>query len=455
MFKKVCTLFLAVTMLFVSAVPALAADNNAQEAASATKPLITVENLLDIAKTPEDESLSRGAFAAMLVYAADIPTSEIDESENLPSDLDAGAWYAGAVKALWDRNILNGFAGNAYPERPITGMEALALTARMLGIPEDVISEGSGNSSDEESVDYELYSWIIDQNFTQKNINSTDELKAGDAASLLVNVFGIDEDAKSIIDMANEKSKDIKSFRADGDMQIRMDMSAGDTSMEGLEVASTLNMEYTKDAYHQKMTQTIKGLEESIDLEQYIDKDYIYTLTDTGEGEAEWTKMKNFMPMLFDEDFLTQQQDWAKDIEDIASYKLLGKVTIDGKEYYKVATYSRLEDLSKIFSAIPGFSEEEIPGLEEAENIVKFIAVRGINYVSVEDGLTSKAKASATALFNEDAQKDSPLAVKALEMSMNYNYHDYNADIEIEIPDEAKNAEEVNLEELPEEAPQE
>ena len=57
-------------------------------------------------------------------------------------------WYAGAVKALYDRNILRGFADKVYPDASITGIEAVALVARTLGIPEDVVAQGQEINGD-------------------------------------------------------------------------------------------------------------------------------------------------------------------------------------------------------------------------------------------------------------------------------------------------------------------
>ena len=127
-------MFLTLTVFLLCSVPAFA-----EESVLVKEPVktITVESLLEKAKVT-DSKLSRGAFAVMLTNAAGIQESEIQEGAELSSDLSDDAWYAGAVKALLDRDVLRGFANKIYPDRAITGIEALALVGRILGIPEDV-----------------------------------------------------------------------------------------------------------------------------------------------------------------------------------------------------------------------------------------------------------------------------------------------------------------------------
>ena len=56
---------------------------------------------------------------------------------------------------------------------------------------------------------------------------------------------------------------------------------------------------------------------------------------------------------------------------------------------------------------------------------------------------------NAVITMNEEIQKDSPAIMKEIKMDMDYDYYDYNADIEIQIPDEAINAEEQDLGNIP------
>ncbi len=446
MFKKVSVWFLVLAIFLLFVTPAFAQDDTVAEEHTTS---ISVESLLQIAKVT-DNNLSRGAFAAMLTHAAKIPVGEIKEGIDLPMDLNGESWYAGAIMALHDRDILRGYANKVYPDASITGIEAVALVARTLGIPEDVAAEGTQvNGIKKEHWGYELYSWMVKENLTSENIDLAINLEPETAAGLLVNVFGTDEQAKSIMDEANEKNKDIKSFRAKGNMALKMDMTGTDIPELPMEFDVTYYMEFNREVLHQKMNTTLFGMEQSMAMEQYIDKNYIYTSTATGEGEIQWIKMKNFMPVLFDENFLSQQQDWAKDIEDLTYYRFLGKENIDGKDFYKIAMYARIDDFDQLLKKMSVLGIQQDQTLEAVNNIIKSMSMRGINYIDVKSGLPNKVNMNMVISLNEEIQQGGPAIMKAMQIDMNYDYYDYNADITIEIPEEAKNAQEQDLGNLP------
>jgi hypothetical protein len=176
---------------------------------------LTEENLLKVIPdsylntADPDAVLSRGAFAAMLVKAAGIPESGMTENQGLPPDLATGEWYSGAVKALYEKNILQGFPDKKiYPEKPITGIEALALVARTLGLPEGVAAPiGELRDIAGDHWGYELYSWLVKEGLTLKDMDIFKPIGPGDAAKLLVKVFGTDREARDIVEEANEKNK--------------------------------------------------------------------------------------------------------------------------------------------------------------------------------------------------------------------------------------------------------
>ena len=192
-------------------------------------------------------------------------------------------------------------------------------------------------------------------------MNSLEALEPETAAKFLVNVFGTDEQAKAIMDAANEKNQNITSFRAKGNMAMGINMAGEDVPAESIKTNMTFDMEYNKKTIHQKIETAILG--QKIVMEQYMDKDYIYTSSPDAEGKTKWIKMKNFMPMVFGEDFLTQQQNWSKDIEDLTHYRFVGKENIDGKDHYKIAMYARLEDFNQLLKQM------EVLGIQELKHL--------------------------------------------------------------------------------------
>ena len=131
--------------------------------------ILTEQELLNIIPdtymdlTDQSAKLSRGAFCAMLVKAAEMELIEFKEDEDLPSDVDRDSWYANQVFTLYKHDILRGIEdGSIYPERPITGIEACSLVGRALGVPEIVSSSSGVNGIHEKHWAYDLLSWLIE-----------------------------------------------------------------------------------------------------------------------------------------------------------------------------------------------------------------------------------------------------------------------------------------------------
>lgn len=451
MYKKALVLGFILVLAFTMSMPALA-----QEAANTQEiQELTEDSVLGV--LPEsiesNAALSRGAFAAMLAYAAGIsPAKDINPGE-LPQDLEADAWYSAQIMALYKRNILKGYPDKKiYPENPITGIEVIALIARTLGVLEfsparDVSLDGIQKNH----WGYTLYSWLEKEGLGFGIEDVTKPIKPDEAARILVYVFGTDKEAKAIVDEANARNKDVNSMRAKGTMSMNMNMATSDGSILPVNTDATFNSEISKDMIlHQTMEASVPNIASSGDaqkvvIEEYMDKDYIYLLTDGQDGQKKWMKMKNPVPMAFDKQFISQQQEMMKGFEGMVHYRLLGKETLDGREVYKMAVYSRIDDMVKLFDMLGSIGEQKKQTLGAANNIIKSIYMSGVMYMGVEDKLVYKAEIAAMISMDTEKQKGSPVVISSMEMEASYDYYDYNADISVKIPDEAKNAEEINL----------
>lgn len=445
MFKRFFSLTLAITMLFLSTATVFAED---------TKPTpeseITVEKLLEVSGSNEGP-LSRGAFAAMLVEAAGIPLEEIAEDAKLPQDLKPDTLYAKSVKALYDRNILRGSSDKIYPDKAITGIEAMTFVARTLGISENAIAndvEVKGLPKDHWG--YAVYSWLVKDGLTLEDVDILKELDPEMGAKFLVNIFGSDRKVKAMLEESNEKNKDIKSFRANGKMAIEVEMDGPEDLEPDMptKTKATFNSEFSNNTIHQTVETLIPGMDETIKIEQYMDKEYIYTAIPEEDGEDKWMKMKNFMSTVFDDNFLSQQQALTKEFEELAHYRLLGTEKIDGKDCYKIAMYTRLDNVSKLLDKMGIMGQQEKEAFKAANDILKGVSMNGFMYIGVDDKLVKKALINAVISMNVDGQKENPVILKAMKMDMEYDYQDYNADITIEIPEKAKDAEVIDLENL-------
>lgn len=460
MFKKMWVLALIVALALSLSVPVFAQEPlQTQEVQE-----LTVEDVLKVLPVSSmdlsspNAVLSRGDFAAMLAYAAGIPSSKVSDVSKLPSDLKADAWYAGPVMALHERNILKGYSDKKiYPENKITGIEAMALVARTLGIPESAPApDTSVEGINEDHWGFALYSWLEKEGLALENVDIAKPVHPDSAAKLLVNIFGTDKEAKAIVDESNAKSKDLKSMRIKGTMSLKMNMESTDGTPIPISTEATFNSEFSKDMVIHQTIETVlpdeknPGATQKVNIEEYMDKDYIYMLVPDKNGTEKWTKVKNPVSVVFDKDFISQQQEMLKGFDGLVHYRLLGKETMDGKQVYKLAVYSRIDDMSKLMSMLgSSMGDQEKQALGTVNNLLKSIYIRGIIYMGVDDSLVYNADLDANILMNTDEQTESPVVINSMDIEMNYNYYDYNADINIKIPEEAQKAQEIDLKNPP------
>lgn len=415
--------------------------------------ILTEQELLNIIPdtymdlTDQSAKLSRGAFCAMLVKAAEMELIEFKEDEDLPSDVDRDSWYANQVFTLYKHDILRGIEdGSIYPERPITGIEACSLVGRALGVPEVVSSPSNVNGIHEKHWAYDLFSWLIEDKLFDADLKLFENISAEEAAKFLVKAFGKDEDAEAIIQKANELNQDIRAMRLKGQMKIKVNFIQPQEGMEALELKADSFSEISKDLkIYQNTKAQISGLEESITMEQYMDEDYIYMFMQLEQQEPQWVKIKNPVGKVLNEEFLSKQKELLEGYEDPICYKLMGKQKIDGKECYKLIFYYGQKDGTDVLEMLSsmGIQQEEL--LNQVSDMIEHMSMRGTIYIDAESYEVIKAENTAVLTQNDKNQPDETQIIDSMVMETSFEYYDYDADIKIEIPSDALNAKEINL----------
>lgn len=392
---------------------------------------LTPEGLLELASDLQGD-LSRGDFSAMLVLAAALEEKDIAEREDLPQDLEVEAPYAKAVVALLDRGIMKGTsAATVAADSPITGFQALVLIARTLGIPEGP----------------NLYDLLVQEGIAQEGMDLSDKITAEAASELLLSAFGTHRETKALMEEVSARNSMVKSVRFKGDMIIKATMDfMPELEGQSVEIKSTMEsgISMKSGALHQIVEMDMSPIVPEagiVTMEQYMDRDYIYT----SGGDGQWIKIENPVPMVFDEEFMTKQLEINKGIEDLSYYRMLGTEELEGRKVYKVASYSRIEDYAKIYEEMGDvLGAEALELLAESSETLGSMSMRGTQWIGVEDGLVYKADMT---ILVEMLVQDQPLV---MEMAMKVFYYDYDVDFEIVIPEEAKAGK--TLEELLEEA---
>ncbi|MGI6484759.1 MAG: DUF6612 family protein [Tepidanaerobacteraceae bacterium] len=443
MLKKSFILLL-VLLLILPVGFALAEDEGIKPSPNAEAIIKVLENVgLDVSS---DEGLSRGAYAVALCYAANIPEAEV---ETLPfADLGGDEWYLGAVGALQQKGILKGFPdGKLYGDNDITGIEAAALLARTFGVMEGPDTDVELEGLQKDHWGYTLYAWLASEGLTLDDELLLAPISAEMAAKFLEKAFYTAEEARFIIDMSNRANAEVSSLKLKGQLYIKIQVEGEDGQTQTIKPTATFNSEYSKDGIiHQTVKTIIPGNGPTVEVEQFIDNDYIYTCAQDEVGEKTWFKMKNPVPQVFDQSYLSQQQNLIKSIKEVVHYRIIEKEVLEDREKYKIALYSRMDDFSKVFDMIGYLSSEEKQNLIEANQLLKDIFIRGLFEIDSKDYFVHNANLIITADMDSGKQPESRQVIKSIVIDAFYEYYDYNVEVDVEIPAEALKAEEIVVE---------
>jgi hypothetical protein len=127
---------------------------------------------------------------------------------------------------------------------------------------------------------------------------------------------------------------------------------------------------------------------------------------------------------------------------------------MNGEEVYELVTYGRVDDLTKFMEAVAGQlgSNQQMQGiLEMGVSMIESMSFWGIQYIGVQDSMTKSADMYFIINF-ADELAGTPNPIEALQMKMKIEEMSYNEDLEIVLPDEARDAPLMELPEMPEPA---
>jgi hypothetical protein len=404
--------------------------------------LVMVLVLLTAAPLYGQEELSRGEFAAMLVEAGKM------ESNLSPADL------------LVQKGIMKGYPdGELYLDRGITRMEAIALTAKTLGMAESVVPPAEGDISlNKDHWGYTFYSWL--NIFGLMDGNPEDALTEEEGSAFLEKVFTSDPEAILLQEKIKTDATDIESLRSVVNGNMKMILRPGAEGTEeipqmGFQMNIVQEMVFP-DTMHQVSTMSIDipGLgKQDMSSEMYLVDGKIYQQLPLDEtGEMQWVLYpEGLFPDLGQ---LMNAEEAGTTIpagmEDYLHCQLLGTSEFNGEEVYQLATYGRVDDLDLFLEAISkqlGTNGQMAELLGQGLAMIDSMSLWCIEYIGANDYLTKSVDMfMIITLAEEFAGEPNPL--EAIQMNMKVEEISYNEDIVIELPEEAKNASLMDLSEL-------
>jgi hypothetical protein len=407
--------------------------------------LLVLVLLLTAGAVQGEEGLSRGEFAAMLVEACKM------ESALSPADL------------LVQKGIMKGYPdGELYLERGITRLEAVTLVAKTLGVSEVVVVEPADGELllNEGHWGYAFYSWL--DRFGLMEGNPEQLLTKEEGKAFLDSIFSSDPAALAKMEESQASTKTINTLRSVISGYVNMVPRPG---VEGAEEIPPIAFQMRAvqemimpGTMHQTTvmeTEIPEVGKQELATEMYLVDGKIYQKLPSNieTGEMQWVRypeemFPNLEQMMSAEDAASVT---PSGLEDYLYYRLLGTAEMNGEEVYEIVTYGRVDDFTKFMEAAAGQlgSNQQIQGLlEMGVSMIESMSFWGIQYIGVQDSMTKSADMYFIINF-ADELAGTPNPIEALQMKMKIEEMSYNEDLEIVLPDEARDA---PLMEMPEPA---
>ncbi|BCV20741.1 S-layer homology domain-containing protein [Moorella sp. Hama-1] len=328
--------------------------------------------------------LSRGGFAVMLAAAAGIKGE--DEAGDLPGDVPPGSWYAPALQALWQQGLIQGYPGGTLrPEQPITGLEAVILTARALGLPNEI--SGRGSPARVETVPYGMSQYTFFQHMGLLPPGEPGSiLEPAAAAGWLAAVFGSESQAENLLDRCRQALARQQAIRVQGQVSLQFHSRPGLPATAELDrlviQGDSLNEVILPGGMHQLVTLQLEKQRE-MTIEQFVTAGRLYRrVTGSGSAAGAWQALTPAPEVAV---LLRQQQNLGlpAGVYPYLHYRYLGKREIEGREVVGVSFYARQNKPEVTGDLLPPqFFGGNLEGyLEQPDKIIRSVSYWGIVYL--------------------------------------------------------------------------
>ncbi|NHM28742.1 S-layer homology domain-containing protein [Desulfofundulus sp. TPOSR] len=418
------------------------------------------KNLLEVfPKTPDpQEPINRGAFAAMLVEAADLPL--VEDSALPAGDVDPGSWYIPALSTLKQKGIMAGYTdGTLRPTKPVTRVEAAVMVARTLGLTGTLHRPEVNSPLGSTHWGITLYNWLIDQGLITGQLDPAKQLTVAEAAELLARVFGSDPQAVAVVEKSQQAAAKVQAMSMETAIDVAVKPRAGLAGQAPVfKMSGRMDMKMILPA-----TWYMSGRfcfepagapgTGTGEMEQYyVDGKLYLKMPDPVTGKAEWVKMN--MPEL--EDLMAKQlqsqmasNGMPPELKSKFHYHLLGTTQKNGQTVYEIGYYGRIDDLAAVFKFfIPEAMRSQFSGpefenaLNEFAKLIRSVSFWGKDYIGTTDYLPYGGDVT-TVMTLSDKFGDQAIPVELVEMRVQIGKYSYGDGIKIELPAEAKEAKEL------------
>lgn len=363
-----------------------------------------------------DNYMTRGEFVEQLIQQAGI---------------DLGGKTV--QQYLVERGILLGDGkGNYNLNQPITYKQIGFILSRFYGLSKMDAHQLKEN---------EKYIYALEEGFLPRYVTLDNKVTSSEGKKIIELLFSKSKEAYEILKKVS--SSEMNTMRLNADLKIGMDFKDKNIiPFDSMNMTVSAEMD-TNTGVYEKIGIDIPliGYKE---IEEYIigdriymkspeDNQWVYT---TVQGLSTLKGAENMqMPDVLSEDTL---------------YRMVSNSVIDGKEVYVINTYIKISDMKK---------------LDEVMNMLGMNDLMGMNYSNMFEGMYGKytyyvdTKTNnivrvdiASKIYFKDGilENGQPVPLKWEMISGSMNYSNINdPDIKVVLPDEAKNAQELTMPDMP------
>ena len=386
---------------------------------STTLVLLMVLSLPVAAMAQQPAAVTKGSYLELLLNKAD-------------TDL-GGKTYVDYAR---ENGILKGNTkDNLGLEDPLTYKTAGIILSRFLGL---------SSLDDKQDDPAKEYANAAEYGLLGADVSDSNSKVTPEAAERIIDdLFTNSDAAKKYVEGVNNQDTD--TFRFDNDAVVRI-------FGNGKDIPEDITMKLSTKTEFDMATgihQVIEG-EPDQSIEQYILKDGTYQKAKDENGKERWTVIKGqAMPDLNKIPQISPDQ--TEYVDKSTVYRDMGETTIDGKKVRRIDTFINLNDMSFINYVLDSMmmaqSGEEITEGQNIGDMFKGMHGRMIYYIDPETNLIQSAKMYVRMDLNQEFEiSGQPVPMSSMMMSDTVRYYDYgNPDITIELPEEANNAEVIDI----------
>jgi hypothetical protein len=386
---------------------------------STTLVLLMVLSLPVAAMAQQPAAVTKGAYLELLLNKAD-------------TDL-GGKTYMDYAR---ENGILKGNTeDNLGLEDPLTYKTAGIILSRFLGL---------SSLDDKQDDPAKEYAHAAEYGLLGADVSDSNSKVTPAAAERIIDdLFTNSDAAKKYVEGVNNQDTD--TFRFDNDAVVRI-------FGNGKDIPEDITMKLSTKTEFDMATgihQVIEG-EPDQSIEQYILKDGTYQKAKDENGKERWTAIKGqAMPDLNKIPQISPDQ--TEYVDKSTVYRDMGETTIDGKKVRRIDTFINLNDMSFVNDVLNSMmmaqSGEEITEGQNIGDMFKGMHGRMSYYIDPETNLIQSAKMYVRMDLNQEFEiSGQPVPMSSMVMSDTVRYYDYgNPDIVIELPEEANNAEVIDI----------